>query len=310
MDEPTIPSNEQIIDDLTKELRNSCGTTQSNSTSTRAEYGSDDDKDSADENLTSLPTGMEEDDKSDFLQSEGPCLDFIDEEALKDREVTLTEDEKRKLRDEADVLKNEGNTFFKAGEYTKAHTSYTEGLQICPLAYAEERAILYANRAAAKMKHMVQKDQILTMFKDENLNMQNVSKNSNFVFFNKIFNQEDKEPAIADCTKAIELNPKYLKAYLRRAQLHEETNKLDNALEDFKKILELDPSHSEANHAVRRLPPLIEEANEKLKAEMLGKLKDLGNLVLKPFGLSTNNFELQQDPNSGGYSVKFNQNPS
>ncbi|XP_043269013.1 tetratricopeptide repeat protein 1 isoform X2 [Venturia canescens] len=275
MDEPTIPSNEQIIDDLTKELRNSCGTTQSNSTSTRAEYGSDDDKDSADENLTSLPTGMEEDDKSDFLQSEGPCLDFIDEEALKDREVTLTEDEKRKLRDEADVLKNEGNTFFKAGEYTKAHTSYTEGLQICPLAYAEERAILYANRAAAKMKHM-----------------------------------EDKEPAIADCTKAIELNPKYLKAYLRRAQLHEETNKLDNALEDFKKILELDPSHSEANHAVRRLPPLIEEANEKLKAEMLGKLKDLGNLVLKPFGLSTNNFELQQDPNSGGYSVKFNQNPS
>lgn len=96
----------------------------------------------------------------------------------------------------------------------------------------------------------------------------------------------------------------------RRANLYEETDKLDESFEDFKKVLEIDPGNNEARAAQIRLPPLINEKNEKMKEEMIEKLKDLGNMVLRPFGLSTKNFEMKQDPSTGSYSINFNQNPN
>lgn len=97
-------------------------------------------------------------------------------------------------------------------------------------------------------------------------------------------------------------------SFFRRAQCYEQTDSFDDSFADFKKILELEPQHPEALKAIIRLPPLIEQRNEKLKTEMMSKLKDLGNIVLKPFGLSTENFQLDQDPDTKGYSIKFQQN--
>lgn len=39
--------------------------------------------------------------------------------------------------------------------------------------------------------------------------------------------------------------------------MYEETDKLDEALEDFKKVLTFDPNHTEANHAVRVMYHLL-----------------------------------------------------
>ncbi|KAI6908524.1 tetratricopeptide repeat protein 1 [Hortaea werneckii] len=61
--------------------------------------------------------------------------------------------------------------------------------------------------------------------------------------------------------------------------------------------------------SARDLQPKLNAAKEKEVAEMMGKLKGLGNSMLKPFGLSTENFQFVKDEKTGGYSMNFNQNP-
>ncbi|XP_036912682.1 tetratricopeptide repeat protein 1 isoform X2 [Sturnira hondurensis] len=198
----------------------------------------------------------------------------LDEEYLMELEKNMPDEEKQKRREESTSLKEEGNEQFKKGDYIEAENSYTRALQMCPSCFQKDRSILFSNRAAARMK------------------------------------QDKKEMAISDCSKAIQLNPSYIRALLRRAELYENTDKLDEALEDYKSVLEKDPSVHQAREACMRLPKQIEERNERLKEEMLGKLKDLGNLVLRPFGLSTENFQIKQDSSTGSYSINFVQNPN
>ena len=61
------------------------------------------------------------------------------------------------------------------------------------------------------------------------------------------------------------------------------------------------------NNALRSIAPRLEAAKQQEMGDMMGKLKDLGNGLLKPFGLSTNNFQFTKDEKTGGYSMNFNQ---
>ncbi|CAH0777934.1 unnamed protein product [Bemisia tabaci] len=268
-----IPSNEELIDDLTKDLEESCSVDKKPSDSSTNNFN----KFSEDPNFEEKDFAISDDEdesedaKEDAEKETEDPEDFIDEEALKQTESTYSEEEKEEAKKEANRLKDEGNAKFKNMEFKESALAYTAGLRTCPLCFTKDRAILYANRAAAKIQ------------------------------------LDLKSAAIKDCSKSIELEPTYIKPYIRRAKLYEQTDKLDEALADHKKIIELDPRQRESYQAIPRLQDEINVRNEKLKTEMLGKLKDLGNMILRPFGLSTNNFQVQQDPNTGGYSVNFKQ---
>ena len=96
-----------------------------------------------------------------------------------------------------------------------------------------------------------------------------------------------------------------LQGYIRRYQSYMKVDKLDDALADLDKVLELSPDAYSYIQKRKELAKKIDERNEKLKEEMIGKLKDVGNKILGKFGMSLDNFKMVPDPNTGGYNIKF-----
>ncbi|KAL8664947.1 MAG: hypothetical protein Q9202_002656 [Teloschistes flavicans] len=104
-----------------------------------------------------------------------------------------------------------------------------------------------------------------------------------------------------------------IKALMRRARARTEQagwGNLQGALEDYQLLSSptlsphLPPSDTRTvRSALSSLPPRISAAKEKEMGEMMGKLKELGNGILKPFGLSTDSFSFEKDEKTGGYSV-------
>lgn len=227
-------------------------------------------RDAAEEVLEDLEAKSDEKEASEVSKEEQKDAKEEQLRVRKEAEEKLGEEELKSMQDKGLELKKSGNELYLSGDNELAVAKYNEALDVVPLKYSEDRSVLLSNRAAAKVKMGL------------------------------------KEAAIDDCSEAIELNENYVKAIFRRAQLYEETDRPHEAIKDFEKILQLDRTHKESNLAVMRLPEKIREKDEKLKAEMMDTLKKLGNVVLKPFGLSTENFNMVQDANTGGYSVQFN----
>jgi tetratricopeptide (TPR) repeat protein len=99
----------------------------------------------------------------------------------------------------AELAKMEGNDFYKQSKLPEAIKCYTSAIGLCGRDETELLCSLYANRAAC----------------------------------NRQLRNDDA--VIADCTKALKINPKYAKVLLRRAQSYETIEKYREACDDFQK---------------------------------------------------------------------------
>ena len=65
-----------------------------------------------------------------------------------------------------------------------------------------------------------------------------------------LFHKDQNESALNDCNEALRLNPTYLKALVRRAQLFEDLDKPHESMNDYQEVLKLDPRNIQAKVAV------------------------------------------------------------
>ncbi|XP_064647220.1 dnaJ homolog subfamily C member 7-like [Lineus longissimus] len=166
---------------------------------------------------------------ADAIFIRGLCLyyeDNIDKAFQHFQQVLRLAPDHMKAKDtykKAKVLKQkkeDGNNAFRAGRYEDAYSIYTEALNIDPF-NVHTNSKLYCNRATACSK---------------------VNRN---------------DQAIEDCSKAIELDDKYLKAYLRRAKCYMDSEKYEEAVRDYEKVHKMEKS--------RVHKQLLEEAKLELK---------------------------------------------
>ncbi|KRX93099.1 Tetratricopeptide repeat protein 1, partial [Trichinella pseudospiralis] len=197
------------------------------------------------------------------------CNDVIDkmenvdsvEEFFKMEETNMDEKTKLERQQEAIRLKIDGNAAFRDGDFAGALRHYTDALKICPASFASTRSVLFGNRAACYMK------------------------------------MEKYEEAIKECNCSVECDSNYVKVLRRRASLYEmQETTLEKALDDYKRLYEIDPADSEAARSVTRLSRAIDVRNEKMKAHAFDTMKELGNVLLQPFGLSTDDFQCTKRP--------------
>jgi len=119
----------------------------------------------------------------------------------------------------AEILKMEANELFKSGRIEDAIKKYTQAIAACKDNDKDKliKADIYANRAACHRQLYASKK------------------------------------VVADCTSALEYNPRHVKAMIRRAQAQESLEKFTEALQDFQQATYLAPGTPVAVQGASRI---------------------------------------------------------
>ena len=134
----------------------------------------------------------------------------------------------------AHELKEEGNKKFQNKDYVAALQHYDNALKLIPKTHPD-RAVFHSNRAACLMQ----------------------------------MKPIDYDTVIAECTMALQVQPRFVRALLRRARALEAIGKYEMAMQDVQLLLGAEPNHKDALEIARRLRAALgprQEAQQDLQS--------------------------------------------
>ncbi|GFZ10643.1 octicosapeptide/Phox/Bem1p (PB1) domain-containing protein [Actinidia rufa] len=118
----------------------------------------------------------------------------------------------------AHELKEEGNRKFQNKDFVGALEQYDKALKLTPKTHPD-RAVFHSNRAACLMQ----------------------------------MKPIDHDTVIAECSMALQVQPQFVRALVRRARAFEAIGKYEMAMQDVNTLLGADPNHVDALEIARRL---------------------------------------------------------
>ncbi|KAH8895133.1 TPR-like protein [Thozetella sp. PMI_491] len=143
-----------------------------------------------------------------------------------------------------DRMKEEGNVEYKAGRWQNAIDKYTAALEVDPLNKGTNSKILQ-NRALAQIR------------------------------------LKKYDEAIADCERAIAMDPSYMKARKTKANALGHAEKWEDAVREWKAIEELDPSDNTIKREIRKAELELKKAQRKDYYKILGVEKSADDNQIK-----------------------------
>ncbi|KAK3398441.1 hypothetical protein B0T20DRAFT_479198 [Sordaria brevicollis] len=233
---------------------------------------------------------------------------------------------------ESNTHKAEANALFTSGKYDAAINKYDEAIAVCPMYLDYPLAVLRSNVAACHLmleewkdavKHAttaldlldkLEREDRLAAVKEEKERdeVEEEIVSAGAAKAGPAVPVTETEAQIARQKRQEDIARIRAKALLRRARARSELggwSTLEGAIEDYKKVSAMTNLTATDRKLVqaqlKALPPRAKAAQEKETAEMWDKLKELGNGLLKPFGLSTDHFKMVKDEKTGGYSMNF-----